>query len=378
MSGPLLSTDEQRLVLTLSPLPPPPSDPTNRVADDERAVRLGHVLFFDRRLSADERFSCADCHDPERGFSDGRALGEGRHGDLPRHVPSLWNVAWHRWYFWDGRADSLWMQALEVLEHPDEMAVDRRAVARLVHDDEDLRSSWEPLFGDLPSGAVESWSDDEVEAVLVGVAKCLAAYQRRLVASDSPFDRFVTALREGDSDAADEMSASAIRGLQLFVGRAGCRRCHAGPVFTDREFHDLRLPFLDEDRPDSGRLGGIQRYQVAEGTAASRWSDDPEGPRARQRSRLVLGEEAWGAFKTPGLRNVAQSPPYMHAGQLETLEDVVHHYSTLEGARPPGHHAETLLEPLDLSPDEQEDLVAFLEALSSEAAAPELLTPPGG
>jgi len=136
-------------ILMHSPLPPPPPDPTNAVADDPDAARLGHVLFFDERLSGRSRLSCASCHDPGQGFSDGRALSEGVEV-LTRHSPSLWNVAYQRWFFWDGRRDTLWSQALVPLEDPLEHAFTRTGVARAVHDTPRLRTRYEEVFGPLP------------------------------------------------------------------------------------------------------------------------------------------------------------------------------------------------------------------------------------
>ncbi|MEL6906135.1 MAG: cytochrome-c peroxidase, partial [Planctomycetota bacterium] len=139
---------------SFSPLPPVPPDPTNRVADDPSAALLGQALFFDERLSANGRVSCATCHDPDRGFTDGRelafGLAEGR-----RKTPTLWNAAHHRWLTWDGRADSLWMQALDPIEDPTEMGATRTDVARIVRDDEDLRALYEASLGALPEALPE-------------------------------------------------------------------------------------------------------------------------------------------------------------------------------------------------------------------------------
>ena len=134
----------------MSPLDAPPLDPTNRVSGDPRAARLGQFLFFDTRLSANGSVACVTCHDPDRGWADGETLARGVHA-LERHSMSLWNAAYHRWYFWDGRADSLWAQALEPLEHPNEHGTTRLACAHLVHDDDELRAAYEEVFGPLPA-----------------------------------------------------------------------------------------------------------------------------------------------------------------------------------------------------------------------------------
>ena len=140
---------ERARIARMSPLGQPPADPTNAVADDPRAAHLGRRLFFEKRLSGDGRLSCAHCHDPEQAFTDGKTLAEGV-GRTERNSPSLLNVAWQRWLFWDGRADTLWSQALKPLEHPLEMNGNRVAVARLLASDASLRVEYEALFNALP------------------------------------------------------------------------------------------------------------------------------------------------------------------------------------------------------------------------------------
>ena len=152
-----LSDGMRRALLRHSPLPPPPPDPTNRHADDPAAAHLGRFLFFDERLSGSGTVSCATCHDARRGFTDGLTLAEGV-GTGRRHTPTLWNVAHHRWLTWDGRADSLWMQALDPIEDPVEMGGNRADVARLVLEDEALRAAYTDVFGALPDGLEEAAS----------------------------------------------------------------------------------------------------------------------------------------------------------------------------------------------------------------------------
>jgi len=136
-------------ILKLSPLPAPPPDPTNRVADDPRAVHFGQFLFFDKRLSGNGEIACATCHDPAKGFADGRQLGRGV-ADLARHSPTLYDVAFNRWFFWDGRTDSLWAQAVQPIENPSEMGGDRWRIARLILEDTELARAYQEIFGPLP------------------------------------------------------------------------------------------------------------------------------------------------------------------------------------------------------------------------------------
>jgi len=406
-------------ILRLSPLGPAPTDPTNRWADDEDAAQLGQFLFFDERLSRDGDTSCATCHDPAEQFTDRKQLAEGLL-PLERHTPSIWNIAFNRWFFWDGRADSSWAQALTPLESPLEHASSRLQVAHVVRDDGGLSAAYEKLFGPLPdlrddarfppvgrpvpeddhahklaeehakasaaSGGhthgpgsrfyhphQRAWDSmttedqDAVTQVFVNVGKAIAAYERKIVSRHSAFDRFVEGLRTNDADKLEALDPSARNGLQLFLGKAGCNVCHDGPNFTDREFHDLRLPPAQAagDVPDDpGRTRGVESLQRNEFNGVGRWSDDPEGPARYLVEFLPQHRHGVGEFKTPSLRNVAVTAPYMHQGQFETLGDVLHFYSTFEGALDRRSMSEKILQPLDLTEQEQQDIVHFLESLT--------------
>jgi cytochrome c peroxidase len=361
------TASELRKIATLSPLPAPPPDPTNAVADSLAAAELGRTLFFDRSFARDGRVSCATCHDPERAFSDGRATALGL-GPLPRNTPSLLNAPWQRWQFWDGRADSLWSQALQPFEHPDEFGSSRGEVLRRVAASEELRRRYEEVFGKLAAP-----SSPGADAAFANLGKSLAAYQRRLVTGPSPFDVFAAGLAAGDRDRQAAISDSAKRGLKLFIGKADCRSCHNGPSFSDGEFHDIGLP--ESTPPDSGRQGGLERLALDPFNAAGAFSDEREGERARDLAQLQTGPQNWGTFRTPSLRNVSRTAPYMHAGQLASLADVLHFYSTREGARPAGHHGERVLRPLELTSAEQADLESFLRSLDGGAVDPSWTRP---
>jgi cytochrome c peroxidase len=375
-----------------SPLPPPPPDTTNRVADDPRAAKLGQRLFFDKRLSATGEIACATCHDPARGFADGKQVFEGL-GRGERHSPTLLNVAYQRWFFWDGRTDSLWAQAVQPLESSIEMGGDRVATAHLIASDATLRSEYEAVFGPLPDLSAFpkhakplasdpthphhlAWLALTIEQqriasrIVTNAGKALEAYERKLVRADAPFDRFVA----GDASA---LSPAAQRGWKLFSGRANCRSCHGGPAFTDGEFHNIGVPPLGGGKPtDAARYVGVERVKTDPFNAASEFSDDRTGAAALQLETLVQNPQSYGEFRTPSLRNVALTPPYMHQGQFATLRDVLHYYSTLEGATQVGHHQEQTLRPLELSEQEMTDLIAFLESLSGRELAPEWTAPP--
>jgi cytochrome c peroxidase len=363
-------TVRERL-LRLGPMPPVPADPTNRVADDPRAAELGRWLFFDTGLSSSGQVSCATCHEPDSGFADGRRLARGI-GTGTRHSQSLLDAAHQRWFTWDGRADSLWSQALHPFENPLEMGVTRPKVLERIRREPRLRDRYEAVFGALPpEQAFGGGHAQACDQVFANVGKAIAAYERRIVTGPSVFDRWLERLRAGASAPIEGFGPAAIRGAVLFAGRADCIRCHSGPLLSDGEFHLIGVPEADGGMPqDRGRLEGIERLLKDPFNAAGPHSDDPSGPKATVTRATRPDPEAWGRMRTPSLRHAAITPPYMHQGQLATLEDVVRFYSTLEGATALDHHAESLLEPLELTEQETRDLVAFLQAVQG--------TPPMG
>lgn len=390
-AAPEFSAEEIDLLRRHSPLGPPPPDPTNAVADHKAAAALGQRLFFDVRLSRGGKASCASCHDPAKGLADGEALS-GRFG-LDRHVPTLWNAAYQRWFFWDGRADTLWSQALKPLENPAEHAFTRLEAAHLVRRDARLKAAYEGVFGPMPDlsafpaaggpvpdpAMARAWEGmrpedrDVVDRIFAGLGKSIAAYVRKLVSRRSPFDVFVEGLREGDRGKMAALSPEARRGLKLFVGRGNCRLCHVGPAFTDGEFHDLGL-IPAKGPPAPGRFEGIRelRKDPFNGSGAH---SDARAEGAKKLEFLSELPETWGQFKTPSLRNVAKTAPYMHQGQFATTREVVRFYSTLRPSTRGGHPHPGVLRPLRLDEEEVDALVAFLESLTDEGIDPSLLRP---
>ncbi|MEL6905316.1 MAG: cytochrome c peroxidase, partial [Planctomycetota bacterium] len=378
-------------------------------------------------LSRSGDMSCATCHALDASLADDRDLGYGV-ADLERHTIALWNVAHQRWFFWDGRADSLWSQALAPLEDPLEHAFTRSEVARTIQGDPELRGRYEAVFGALPADFEDTerfpryarpvpehdralvrareraqertgtegghghangrafyhphqraWDrmteeDQElVNEVFVRAGKSIAAFERRFTSIRSDFDVFVEGLRTGDDERLAALSPDARRGFELFVGKARCVSCHGGPLFTDLEFHDTRVPHVDGAREDDpGRSVGIARVLEAEFGVRTRWSDAREGnPVAKVEflPRPGVDGHAHGfipEFKTPSLRNVAETAPYMHNGAFETLEEVVEFYDTRANVRPSNAPGERILEPLGLTEEERSDLVAFLESLTDD------------
>ena len=388
------------VVLGMSPLPGMPADPTNRVADDPAAARLGQWLFFDPRLSGSGQFSCATCHDPEQGFGDGLVLSEAA-GTTGRHAPHLWDVGHQRWLFWDGRCDSLWCQAAGPIEAPGEMDGDRTAVARLVTTDPALAPAYAAIFGQSPDlddperfpaharphddashpdavawAAMRPADQDAVTRIYTNVAKSIAAYERRLVTGPTRVDRFITALGSASPEGMGVLDDEELLGLQLFTGEGNCHLCHSGPLLSNLEFHSVGLgerPWLEPD--DLGRFDGIERLRAGPFNAAGRWADDPGGEAAQRIDRLVQSGEQVGQFKTPSLRNISRSPPYMHGGHFEDLHQVVENYNELEEDIGLGH-LETFMVPLGWGEAEVDAVVAFLGALESEPLDPGLLVAP--
>lgn len=360
----MLSAD-RRLLAQVSPLPPLPGSPTNMVADDERAARLGHQLFFDAALSRDGRFSCASCHKPEAAFSDGlpaaMALGAGT-----RNTPSLLLSAYQRWQGWAGKADSVWHQAVNAMENPIEQGAKRLAVARRLR--AGYRSGYEGVFGPLPPeglpedggpgdpayDALPAAERQAVDRATANVGKALEAYVRRLIPGPAPVDRFVA----GDDDAIDE---AARQGARLFLGKAGCAGCHSGPLLSDGDFHNVGVA---QATPDDGRFGDLAALLGSPLNGEGAFSDDRA---ARPLTPYRPGDAQVGRFKMPILRNVALTAPYWHAGTGAHLAQVVAFEAAGGGAVGtfPGAIDDGLL-PVALDAGEVAAIVAFLEALTGE------------
>lgn len=355
---PFTKTETAR-ILQFGPWPPAwMPDPSNRVSGKTAAIALGRTLFFDRRLSRTGSASCSTCHLPERLFTDGRARGEG-FVELDRNTPGLLNVRLNRWFGWDGAADSLWSQSLRPILDKREMGASTSHVGALVRDDSLLARAYEMAFGEPPS-------DDDTVSVNAG--KALAAFQETLSSGRTAFDEFRDALERGDTVAASRYPLEAQRGLKTFVGRGNCAVCHSGPNFTNGEFGDIGIAFfVAPGRVDPGRYEGIRKLQASRANLLGEYNDDPARATATGTRHVTLQHRNWGEFRVPSLRNLVGTGPYMHAGQLASLRDVVNHYSELNEER---LHAdgERILRPLHLTDSETRDLVAFLESLSETPA----------
>ena len=344
--------------LWLESLPDLPPDPSNAVADNPAAAEFGRQLFFDTRLSANGGIACATCHQQERRFTDGLQKAQAI-GTTLRHTPSIVGTAYSPWQFWDGRRDSQWSQALAPLEDANEHATDRAQVVNLIADDPAYRSSYESLFGALPelSGADAA----VLNTVFANVGKTIAAFERTVMPTASRFDEYVQAVVDDDVDRQTQLfSDDELLGLRLFIGEANCTQCHNGPLLTNHEFHNTGVISFPGDIPDTARVSGVKEVMASEFNCRSIYSDDPERSCA-ELDFVRTGVELIGAFKTPSLRNLQDTAPFMHKGQLATLADVLEHYNEAPDAMI-GHNE---AEPLGLNKSELQQVEAFLNTLAA-------------
>lgn len=325
-------------------------DVGNRVDGQAEAIELGQRLFTDKRLSAQNKLSCASCHDPKLGFQDGKKSG--RHN---RNTPSLLDAAQRRWFGWDGATDSLWAASLAPLSASHEMAATPRTVLALLKSDRALGARYSKLFGPPQANA---W-------LLINTAKSLAAYQATLTSPRTSFDDFADALKRNDSAAAARYPQDAQRGLKMFVGEGRCALCHTGPSFTNGEFADIGRPFFTRSGVDAGRWGGLQNLLASPFNRLGGYSDaDADADDAIATKHVIQEPRHYGEFKVPSLRGLRATAPYFHDGSAATIEDVVLHYSQLDATRLHADGAQ-LLRPLKLTPQQVADLVAFLRTLSA-------------
>ncbi|HSK21332.1 MAG TPA: cytochrome c peroxidase [Longimicrobiales bacterium] len=363
-----------------------PADPTNRVADDSLAAILGQRLFFDTRLSSTGTVSCATCHVADREFQDDTPLATGV-GTTTRRTMPIAATAHAPFLFWDGRKDSQWSQALGPLESPVEHGGTRAQYAHVIA--AHYRAEYESLFGELPSlqhiptvagpvadtGAAAAWTAltqqqrDEVTRVYVNIGKAIAAYERLIRYGPSRFDRYVEALVADGREPRDLLTADEIAGLKIFIGKGNCTQCHNGPLLTNNEFHNTGVGVVAGLPDDSGRALGARQVLADEFNCRSRWSDASPEECAELEFLAVDAHELERAYKVPSLRNVADRAPYMHAGQLQTLDQVVQHYN--RAPRSPSGHTE--LKPLKLNARELRQLEAYLRTLSGGTLAPRAL-----
>lgn len=380
-------TDEERAILETMVMDDSlalPANPTNRFADDMGAAELGHALFFEKRTVSGAG-NCRTCHDTTYGGADTKSRTPTTvFGTqvFSRNTPTIFNVAFvPNLNHWGGLFSALWSV-------PGDVGSSALEQAHFIHSDPYYKEKWEAVFGPLPdlSDTVRfppagnyrtpAWmgmAPEDQKAMgrfATNWGKALEAYERKLVDRNAPFDKYMN----GDETA---MSASAIRGAKLFIGKAGCNECHNGPAFSDFKFHNIGVPQGNLAR-DFGFAGAGAFQATYPFNANSEYSDDPDLGASRTANvmnipstdlPMVCGSDPMpqcGAFKTARLRSVALTAPYFHTGGFSNLWDVVAFYN--EGAGTDGYvgHRDPAIAPLHLTDDEITDVVSFLEALSGE------------
>lgn len=350
--------------LTLANLPAA-TDPSNRFAHNPKAVALGKQLFFDPRLSRNGKVACATCHQPDKAFTDGKpvatALASGT-----RNTPSLTGIAHHDWFFWDGRKDSLWSQALEPLENPAEHGLTRLEAVRLILADSGYRQQYASLLSTLPA---RHWLDGLPAASPNGDLPQLQAWKRLASADREQIDqlfastgKFIAAYisslptPRNHLDKAGRLTPTEAAGARLFTGKAQCILCHAGPLLTNRSFQNIGTGKTGQD---SGRAAVLDSIRTDRFNCTGSYSDAQPGDCTElqflSRSRHPLA----GAFKVPGLRQVALTAPYFHDGRMATLDKVVDYYVEASQRSPKDND----LPPIHLTDEEKHQLLNFLQLL---------------
>ncbi len=326
------SADSSAEIGPLSPVPIPADNPLT-----PEKIELGKLLFFDYRLSGDGSRTCVHCHEPKQGWSFKDRQSPAYPTQVERRASmTLINVAYNKSLIWDGRARSLEKQALGPIQNPLHMNQSLDLLIERLNAIPDYVSRFRQVFGTGPTPDA--------------IGKAIAAFERTIVTTDSPFDRYA----KGDRSA---LSASAVRGLTLFTGKARCILCHNGPAFTDSAFHNLGVPepdFLKDPRVLASLRFDAKRMGVPDYRSLTA---DPG------RYLVTKQDKDFGAFKTSTLRNVTSRTPYMHNGAFGTLPEVIAFYNKGGGNDP---RKDPLVQPLNLSEAEAADLLAFLESLTGK------------
>ena len=398
---------------THSPLPAVPADPTNQYADNQLAAELGQRLYFDRSYSgpldvgtdggngslgdAGVRglVACVSCHasvagDDNRTVPNHISLGT-NYGT--RNAPGVVNSSFYTWTNWGGRFDTQWSLPLAVAENPRIMKSSRLEVAHLIYDK--YRADYDAIFTPPLDPALSPTAADAarfppagrpkanmnaadgpwelmtaadraiVNRIFANYGKAIAAYMRKHVSRNAPFDR---AAANNDSSISD----AAKRGFLVFIGKGDCATCHSGPNFEDGQFHAIGVPQRGVGVPqdDFGRFADVPGLLGSAFNSAGAFSDKPDGGKL---DGLSLSLTQMGQFRTKSLRGVGASAPYMHAGQHATLEQVIEFYDVGGGPVPDGGTKDARVRPLGLTAQEKSDLAAFLRTLDGEPVPQALL-----
>jgi cytochrome c peroxidase len=370
-----------------------PTEPSNAYEHLTEAAALGRALFNDKRLSKNGQVACASCHAAEKQFQDGRQFGQGVGTGKRRTMPVM-GASHSPFLFWDGRKDSLWSQALGPLEDAAEHGGNRVRFVRLVL--AQYKAQYQAVFGSAPElvklpedaspngteaeraawAALAPATRDGVNRVFANMGKAVAAYERNVSYGESRFDQYAQATVRGDGRGQEALTTQEVRGLRAFLTNGQCVTCHNGPLLTDQAFHNTGVPPVDPANPDRGRTEGLKKLLKDEFNCLGPYSDAKPEQCGELQFLSTNDPGQLGAFRTPSLRNVAARPPYMHAGQFATLEQVLQHYATSpkaaighsELARPGEKHADR--QTIQLSAADIQDLAAFLGTLTGPVIHP--------
>jgi len=370
--------------LTIDELNDPVSE-SNRYAFNKDAQAFGEKLFNEKALSSSGKFSCASCHQSDKHFTDGLAKAVAA-GVAQRNTPPLHGVAWHSWFYWDGRRDSLWSQALTPIEAPLEMASDRIAATSLIANQSEYRAQYESIFGTLPFEKSDpllslsatpigdekqkrAWLEltavqqDKFNTVFSNIGKAIAAYQHTLKPVETRFDEFQREVAAGKSiRQIKSLNKKELEGALLFLNekKTQCIECHNGPLLSNDNFHNIATGNFTGPVFDFGREFGSQAALLDEFNCQGRYSD----AKADDCLHLIYMSRDTvhmrGAFKTPSLRNIINTAPYFHDGRFTTLEQVVRYYANPPAWTRPDEHE--LRPGFELTEKEIVALTAFLQS----------------
>ncbi len=386
-SGDVALTEGQIALARTLALGEPAANNEDQANNKSDLYRFGEQLFFDPALSRDHSLSCASCHRPDMYFTDGLPAAIGL-GHTSRNTPSLVGVADQQWFYWDGRRDSLWSQALAPIEAAEEMGNNRLQVLRRVGSVAEYRKLYSSSFGRFPVELLgqkipgnaspvgttqerQNWwkldrrTREKANQSFSNLGRAIAEYEKSLVHPRTPFDEFIQVL-DGQSGqaAAKPMDDEAIAGLKLFLDepRTHCLRCHNGRDLSNGDFHNIGSAATVKGQPELGRFAGVQAVLVNEFNCLGNYSNlPPEECTALRFLSRNIDDQAKGAFKTPTLRNLLHTAPYFHDGRYSTLEEVVEHYLDIDSP-------DAEIPAIKLSARERRQLVSFLRVLSAENA----------
>lgn len=353
-------------------------DPSNRYINNKQAIKLGKRLFNEPLLSANRAVSCAGCHHTNKGFTDNRVVARGTRKGF-RNTPTLLNVSEQNWFFWDGSKDSLWSQAMSSIENPSEHNFSRTEVLHFICNNRQYREMYERVFKqELPDdnalmaypdkgglngniAILESWKKlprqqkELVNRTFSNIGKAIAAYVTTIKSPSTRFDHFVTQLLStGHSQILNDSEQN---GLKLFMSpEVGCSNCHSGSIFSNREFHNIGTGIRGIDNGRSEVIDAVIRDEYnCLGNYSDALQEECMDLLYANTDRHTLS----GTFKTPTLRSVSKTAPYMHDGRYKSLYEVLDYYISVDG----NMAQRTDLTVINVDKQEEANLVAFLKTL---------------